>query len=409
MTRTTVVWAMALAILAADAVSVASGRMTHGFIAYYAASRLLVSGELGLQVYDDAWFMRYVQALAGTGVLEVFGPNPPSMALLALPVVAFEPRVARAVWLALSLVAFGAATHLWIRRRSVPEAIAPAAIGLVMLNPAVWANLRTAQAYLFLFAAYTAVVHWLDRRSVRAGVAAGFAFASKSSGAAWWALLLVQQRWMVVVTAALTAIVLSGVALVMTELALWTRYPAYVAEFVQRPGAASVAYQTTSSLARHLCMPASLHSPAPVADCGAIAAVLPAALVIAAWLLTAWIARRGVPVALATAAGVCLALLALPIAAEHHFVLLPIALLLVVESRGSFRQFSVSESVWLALFLALFLTPLTLTARFDAGWWALLAYPRLYATWVLWAAIVIEMSSRRSDLSFARASRVAAP
>ena len=66
MTRTTVVWVMALAVLAADAVSIATGRMTHGFIAYYAASALLMQGELGPQVYDDAWFMRYVQELTGT-------------------------------------------------------------------------------------------------------------------------------------------------------------------------------------------------------------------------------------------------------------------------------------------------------------------------------------------------------
>ena len=394
MTRTTVVWAMALAVLAADAVSIAAGRMTHGFIAYYAASTLLVHGELGPQVYDDVWFMRYVQELTGTEVLEVFGPNPPSMALLALPVVVFEPRVARVIWLALTLIAFGVATRVWIRRLSLPDAIAPAAIALVMLNPAVWANLRTAQAYLFLFAAYTAVVQWLDRHDVRAGVAAGFAFALKSSGAAWWALLLVQRRWKVVVTAALTAILLAGLVVVVTGLELWVRYPAYVSEFVRRPGAASVAYQTTSSLARHLCMPASAHSPAPVAECSAIAAVLPPALVFAAWLFTAWTVWRGVPFALAMASGVSLALLALPVAAEHHFVLLPIPLLLLIEARGSSHRISVSEGVRLALFVVLFLVPLTLTSRFDAGWWALLAYPRLYATWLLWAAILIEMRAR---------------
>jgi hypothetical protein len=33
-----------------------AGSMTHGFVAYYAASRLLVSGELGPIAYDDRWF-----------------------------------------------------------------------------------------------------------------------------------------------------------------------------------------------------------------------------------------------------------------------------------------------------------------------------------------------------------------
>ena len=31
------------------------------------------------------------------------------------------------------------------------------------------------------------------------------------------------------------------------------------------------------------------------------------------------------------------------------------------------------------------IVPLELTAeRFTVGWWALLAYPRLYAAWLLW-------------------------
>jgi hypothetical protein len=33
-----------------------AGSVTHGFVSYYTASRLLVSGELGPQAYDDRWF-----------------------------------------------------------------------------------------------------------------------------------------------------------------------------------------------------------------------------------------------------------------------------------------------------------------------------------------------------------------
>jgi hypothetical protein len=35
------------------------------------------------------------------------------------------------------------------------------------------------------------------------------------------------------------------------------------------------------------------------------------------------------------------------------------------------------------------LVPLEVTAeRHTAGWWILLAYPRLYATWLMWAVCV---------------------
>ena len=46
----------------------------------------------------------------------------------------------------------------------------------------------------------------------------------------------------------------------------------------------------------------------------------------------------------------------------------------------------------LVLIAALLIVPLEITAeRFTAGWWALLAYPRLYAAWMLWAASLREL------------------
>ena len=46
----------------------------------------------------------------------------------------------------------------------------------------------------------------------------------------------------------------------------------------------------------------------------------------------------------------------------------------------------------LTLIAGLLLVPLEITAeKFTAGWWALLAYPRLYAAWLLWAASIREL------------------
>ena len=45
--------------------------------------------------------------------------------------------------------------------------------------------------------------------------------------------------------------------------------------------------------------------------------------------------------------------------------------------------------VELAIVAFLLIVPLEITAeRFTSGWWILLAYPRLYAAWLLWAASV---------------------
>ena len=98
----TLVWVLCLLVLGAYVLHDSIGRTTQGFIAYYAASRLLVTGHFGPWVYEDAWFMRYVQDITGTRVLEIFGPNTPTMALLALPLgwsaLAAYPRL-YAAWL----------------------------------------------------------------------------------------------------------------------------------------------------------------------------------------------------------------------------------------------------------------------------------------------------------------------
>ena len=40
-----------------------AGSITHGFVSYYTASKLLVAGDLGPRAYDDAWFGAMVQRL----------------------------------------------------------------------------------------------------------------------------------------------------------------------------------------------------------------------------------------------------------------------------------------------------------------------------------------------------------
>ena len=53
--------------------------------------------------------------------------------------------------------------------------------------------------------------------------------------------------------------------------------------------------------------------------------------------------------------------------------------------------------VEVAVIGGLLIVPLEFTAeRFTSGWWVLLAYPRLYAAWILWAAAVRELRAAES-------------
>ena len=88
--------ALVVAALVLAAFTIYSARsMTHGFVSYYAASKLLVAGKLGPLVYDDRWFGAYVQDVTASSVREIFIPNPPTMSLMALPVAWLDARTAR--------------------------------------------------------------------------------------------------------------------------------------------------------------------------------------------------------------------------------------------------------------------------------------------------------------------------
>ena len=384
--------AAALAVLAGYTLY-SSGSITHGFVAYYGAARLLVEGRLGPAAYDDEWFNQYVQDITDSSVREIFTPNPPTMALMALPVAGLRHPAARTMWLFASLTAFTLAVAALARyRATVPPGRGSASLIVVLvmlLNPAVFANLRTGQGYLLLFALFAAVVLCLLRGRDRwAGVCLGLLIALKTAGSALVLLLLVQRRWRVLVTAGAVAAALALSIAPFIDNRMWVEFPAQVQAFVQRPSGSVTAYQTTLGLFRRLCIADPVWNPSPAAAaCGPVAFVLPWLLLGPAIVITMAAALRArerpAPV---LAAAVCLSELTLPAAAEPHFVLLVLPLALLNPRPIAFAVVS-----------ALLLVPMDYTAEvFTSGWASLLAYPRLYATWLLWGLSIQEAIRHRA-------------
>ena len=360
-----------------------AGSVTHGFVSYYTASRLLVSGELGPDAYDDRWFGEVVQRLTSSNVREIFIPNPPTMSLMALPLAGLDPQPARAVWLIGSLAAFIAGVAGLVRhrkRRNVEDSI-PTLL-LMLLAPAVFTNLRIGQGYLIVFALFAAAtVLLLRERDRAAGVMLGLLLALKTSGVALVFLLAARRRWTAIVFAALTALALAVAITPFIDAGMWWIYPSQVRAYVARPASSVTAYQTTLGLFRHLCVADPQWNPAPAANCAPIAFALPAMIVGAATLLTALLARKSTRTEPWLAAGATLSVLSLPAVAEPHYVLMAIPLALLPLT-----------TVEILLIGALLIVPLEWTAeRFTTGWWSLLAYPRLYAAWLLWGASVREL------------------
>jgi hypothetical protein len=388
-----VVALVCLLVLAARARSVAAGRLTHGFTAYHTAAQLLLEGRMGPHVYDFAWFQSEVKQRTQTQVIEIFGPNPPTMALLAVPVAAFDPRTARALWLLLSLLAVATTTWLLSREaESQRSRLLPVAIAVFLLSPPVSANLGTGQAYLVIGLLFAGAAVALPRRhDAVAGMCLGLAVTLKTAGAPWLVVLAILQRWRALTVALGTALLIGVSTLSWTGFDTWRAYPDVVSEFVERPTTGVTAYQTTLGFIRHWC-----GQEAPKygggGGCPAIDTFAPWLLLGMAIAITG-IAVRRAPSALASAAGVCLSLLCIPIAEDHQFAVLavPLFALLTTNARWS----------WIAV-AVLFLAPSHLTIeRFTTGSLSVLAYPRLYAAWLLWALIIrgiLTMGSRETTL-----------
>lgn len=374
-------WGFATAVLAA-ATYYSAATVTHGFIAYYAAARLLMNGQLGLNAYDQAWFGGYLQQLTATSIRDIFTPNPPTMALMALPIAALDHSVARGVWLFASVALFVAAVFALARERGDGGTVPVAALLLAMLAPAVFTNIRIGQGYLIVFALLATAVLWLLRqRQIAGGVMLGIAWGLKLSGTPLLLLLAAHRRWRAIMAAGAAAITLLVIVTSFIDVAMWWQYPDVVAEFVRRPAGSVTAYQTTLSLFRRICVADPVWNPAPAASCEPVAFVLPYALIGVAVGVTLLLASRAQVTRAGLAAGVVLTLLALPAAAEAHFVLLGIPLLLV--------PLKPLELVVVAVLIAV---PLEFTAeRFTTGWWVLLAYPRLYASWLLLAVCLRQL------------------
>jgi hypothetical protein len=372
-------WASALAILIAYSAAASIGRTTHGFIAYYGAARLFIDGELSADAYDDRWFNQYVQRITNTGVREIFTPNPPTMSLIAVPFAGLRPSGARTFWLLASIVVYAAAIGLLLQHAPpLREDVLPVLVFLLLVNPPVLANLRLGQAYLFIAAGYALIaVALIQDRQMLAGATLGVLFALKTTGAPLFLVLAAKKHWRALAAGVGAIGVVVALTSVRVERAMWTEYPSAVAELLSRPAIGVTASQSTLSVVRRLCVPDAVWNPRAPAECPRMAAIVPGVLILSALAMGVWISRVA-PVHVWLAGGIALSVLAGPIAEDYHFAVLAVPIVLLLSTTTSMWP-------WMGLVGALLLVPLRLTAfRFQDGWLSLVAYPRLYAGWLLW-------------------------
>jgi alpha-1,2-mannosyltransferase len=397
MTRSRLLAALSLLValgFAARVVYPSSRQLTHGFAAYYSASRLLWAGRLTEKVYDPAYFRPIVRQDSQGQADDIFNANPPTMALLLGPLGLLPAAAARFAWswTNLLLMAAGLLLLVWATGRLRTDAVWLVLLAAMLFRPAV-ANFRLGQAYIALFFLLALATAALIRgRDSLAGLALAPPLILKTSGWPLLPLLAWQRRWKALAGLAAGSAAALLLTLPLAPPAMWPAYLSLLADVTGSPLVCVTAYQTTRSFLCRLFVYQPEIAPTPWLDAPWLATAILLLLAVLALLAVLRLSARSHP--LAFVATVAWSVLFAPLGEEYHHVLLliPLAWLLAPPAGyapGRFGQAAVA--------IAIILYALPLTSGGSQGWAIWLAYPRLWGGWLLFLALLDASRSRPID------------
>ncbi|MGE5236421.1 MAG: glycosyltransferase family 87 protein [Acidobacteriota bacterium] len=371
---------LALAVIA-DAV-----RPSPCFVSHYVLARLLRDGIDLVRSYDDPWFAEQVSRVT-PGITDI-NVNPPTSALLLLPVASLGYREARIAWTLFSVLLLAVTAAVVIREAGLHDAWRWVFVIVLLLFQPLAANFHMANAYVLLLALATLAWHgYRHGRDGALGIALGLMLAIKVAGAFLWLLLIVERRWRALAWASGTAAAVALGSLPWIGWAAWRADAAALAGVAGRPERAVTAYQTVLGIFRHLLTADPTWNPAPVLVeprlATALVILVSLALVVALVLATRRMPGNDRLFAAYLAAGVVLSPLSLDY--TYTLMLVPVAVALV-EARELHSWWA-----WGLFATAVVAIGADLPYRsphLASGAWALLAYPKLYGAGMLLALLL---------------------
>ena len=365
----------------------------NGFVAYYTSARLLTEGEDPVHFYDRPWFQRQVERFEPT-VLEVFWATPPTMSLLALPLSGLGYYEARALWVGVSFLIVIATTAWLLPALRVSGLWAPAFVGFTFLYRPLASTLEHGQFYPLGLALLAVVFHgYRTGRDLPAGIPLGFMLITKNAGLLIWPLLAIRKRWRAMAWAVSLAAFTALASWPWIGSAAWGRYLRDASEVTRNPLLAVTAYQTVFGFFHHLFGLGGAPIGAPLMQLPALATALTWIASGALLILTALVAQRSGARDLMFAAFVLLGLMITPVTGDSHFTLALLSIaVLVAEAQ---RRNTAYALVLLAGALLIAADLPYRSPRLADGPIALLAYPKLYGTLLLWGLALWTAHERR--------------
>ncbi len=369
---------------------------TNGFAGYYTVGHIAVYTPAQLALaYDETWYGQQVAALTAPGEREVFKNQPPPGALLLAPLVWLPYLTARLVWLLLNLGMLVVSLLLLARVVRWPARVGLWLTPVCLLYRPLHENLRQGQMYLWLLVwlslALWALAQHPRRRATDAlgGAMLGLLLVFKTALLWVWPLLWLARRGRALIWGLGTAAAVALLTLPYLGVAPWRAYLNQMPLLITMPDRYAAGYQTITSLFGHLLIYAPPFSPAPVGRAPGLAFALTLTVQIVTLLLSAWglrtMATGHAGRVLSLALLLPLAIANAPLGEGYHYTLVLPALLMA--GWWAYRA-RLPWPRWLPLILAAGLLSVPWpyqSAPLSVGWQALLAYPRVYGAYALWA------------------------
>lgn len=370
--------------------------LTHGFGTYYSAARLLRTGQFSDSIYDPTYFRAITLEDSQQQVDDIYNANPPTTSLMFWPLSFFSIEVARIIWIAASALMLwgGLALLVWAFSDQPTRATYFALFSLGMLFQPAIENIRLGQAYLLIFLLLAVATIAFEKREARwGGASLALALILKTAGWAILPLLGWQRRWQYLAW----TLGISGIILLLTlplfPLSLWQTYLRLLTEINQSPQVCVTAYQTTRSLLCHTLIFHETWNPSPLIHLPWLARWLYIALACITFILSFDLSRHNQTAAFISI--IAWSVIFGPLGEQYHHsvMLIPIVWLILGWQAG---QFSNRIGKWgIVIATLLYIYPFHIGhVQFQDGWWALLAYPRVYSAWLILLAIYSQSLQR---------------
>ncbi len=364
-----------------------ASRSTHGFVAYYTASKLLAEGEDVSGFYNNDWFSSNVKRFVPE-VYEIYNVNMPTTSLIMLPLVKFDYSTARIIWTIFNFIILFAAVSFLIRKFNYKEFWVPLILILFLAYQPLYANFSFGQAYILIFCLL--IVAWyayVSGNEKLLGIAIGLIFILKSTSFIFWLLLLVQRRWRSLVWGFAAILIIILLSLPWIGFDAWQTYAGKITGFVSNPSLSVTAYQTIHSFFHHLTTFSKEWNPEPLFNLPLLGDLLSVFCVLIIVAVSSFIAFKQNKSEMAFGIYVITGLIISPVSLDYHYTILLLPILILINN---IRKDS-TAMLWVLILISISLIAVYLpyaSPRLAKGVWAFFAYPKLYGAIGLWGLFI---------------------